>query len=84
MLIYNSVKLKQPQRGKCAKEHKPNLTLQTTCLSRDHEMTPREYAAEMLEKNTHRRNKLIEPTKATSPTKINVRLRILIISVMLD
>lgn len=47
-------------------------------------MTPRGYAAEMLEETAHRKNKLVEPAKVTSPAKIDVRLRILILVVMLD
>ena len=42
MLIYNWVKLKQPQRGERAKKQEPHLILQTTCWSEDHEMTPRD------------------------------------------
>lgn len=41
------------------------------------------YAAEMLEENAHC-NKLIQLAKATSPVKIDVRLRIPITFVMLD
>ena len=37
----------------------------------------------MLEETTHCENKLVEPAKATSPAKIDVGLRILIV-VMLD
>ena len=40
MLIYNLVKLKQPQRGERAKKQEPHLILQTNCWSEDHEMTP--------------------------------------------
>lgn len=47
-------------------------------------MTPGGYAAEMLEETTHRKNMLVEPAKATSRAKIDVRLRILILVVMLN
>ena len=81
MLIYNLVTLKQPQQEEHVREQKPHQILQTTCSSEDRESTPRGYAAEMLE-TTHR-NKLVEPPMAISSAKIDVRLRVLILFVML-
>ncbi len=82
MLIYNLVKPKQPQREERAKKQKPYRILQLTCSFEDHEMIPQGYVAEMLV-TTHRDNKLVEPTKATVSAKIDVRLRILKLFVML-
>lgn len=80
MLIYILVKLKQPPREERASRQKPHLSFGITCSSEDHEMTPRGYAAEMLEETIVRRSRLSRPR----PAKIDVRLRILILVVMLD
>ena len=59
------MKLKQPQGEDRATKKNLNLVYQILGSSEDHEMTPKEYAAEMLEETTHCRNQLVEPAKTT-------------------